>query len=155
MTGNVEFAVINTGYYTVRSFNCGKNINTLLGECAALANQFSLDSPIYIYVPLLQFLLTPLYNILCDLEGNRDCTEVQRASFPLEKVKLLELDEIAQLALEIKQLSCFHNILTYQTTKAFLFRDMVNALRYTDMYVKRFLVRRSSHVSFAYLLSMS
>jgi len=152
-TGNVEFAMVNTIYYISRSFNCGKNIRVLTTEVEALARQHrnnfgndaSSDTPVY--SPLLQFYLTPLYNVLRVLKGeNNDqspSSEEEETSFPLDRVKLVNNDDILKVTQKTDQLACFHTILSYETASAFMFRDMDNAQRCTDLYHEKFVVSDS------------
>mmetsp|Transcript_20431 Transcript_20431/g.44255 ORF Transcript_20431/g.44255 Transcript_20431/m.44255 type:complete len:1572 (-) Transcript_20431:548-5263(-) len=147
-TGNVEFAMVNTIYYSARSFNCGKNIRVLTTEVEALARQHrnnfgsdaSSDTPVY--SPLLQFYLTPLYNVLRVLAGENDdqspTSEEEETSFPLDRVKLVNNDDILKVAVKTDQLACFHTILSYETAKAFMCRDMEKARKCTDLYFDKF-----------------
>jgi len=149
--GNVEFAMINTIYYIGRSFKTGKTISVLTGEVEALARQHgnhfgndsSTDTPVY--SPLLQFYLTPLYNILRELKGDEDNLEEEEPSFPLNKVKFVNNDDIVKAALE-RDRACFHTIISYQTFKAFVCRDMESALKFTDLYFEHFLTEGSRTV---------
>ena len=144
VTGNMEFALGNIAYYVARSFNSGKNIRVLTGEVEALASQhgnhFGSDgaSGAPIYSPLLQFYLTPLYNVLREYEGDEGLAPQHISSFPLDKVQFVQNDDIMKAATEMGQNSCIHVILTYQTTRAFMFRDMDKALKHTDRFCDLF-----------------
>jgi len=147
-TGNVEQAMVNTIFYVARSYNGGKNVRTLLGEVEALARQHgnhfgsdgSSDKPVF--SPLLQFYLTPLYNILRELEGERDLPdeEEEERSFPLHKLRFTNNDDILKAARESRLFGCVHNILSYQMSKSLILRDMVSALKFSDMYYEIFVV---------------
>ena len=142
--------MVNTIIYIARSFNCGKNISVLTGEVETLARQHgnhfgndaSSDTPVY--SPLLQFYLTPLYNTLRDLEGGHaqdfSPPKEEEASFPLDKVRLVNNADILKATAKAEQAAAFHTILSYETAKAFIFRDMDNALKFTDMYLEHFWV---------------
>lgn len=157
--GQVEFAVNNTIFYVYRCFISGKGCRILIGEVAALArqhgNNFDSSKP----VSLLHFYTIPLYKVLCDLEGEdnermspeRDLAEPrnqlsalerlgERPAFPLNTATLIDADEMINAGLGRKQLSTVVGVLAYQTTKALFFRDMDNALKYTDLYFEHFVV---------------
>ena len=140
-TGNVEFTIVNISFYIGRSFNCGKNIRVLTGEVEALArqhgNHFGNDAS---SGPLLQFFLTPMYNVLHDMEGGIDLPKEKEPTFPLDKVRFVNNGDIMKVALEAEQFSFFHITLSYETIKVFMLRDMDNALKYADMYHDHFLV---------------
>mmetsp|Transcript_11470 Transcript_11470/g.24449 ORF Transcript_11470/g.24449 Transcript_11470/m.24449 type:complete len:1640 (+) Transcript_11470:109-5028(+) len=147
-TGNVEFAMVNTIYYIARSFNCAKSISLLAGEVEALARQYTgnFGNDTLEYSPLIQFYMTPLYNALLRLSGGDRKgrkTEGETLS-PLDKVQLLNNDEIMEVTINTKQLGCFHTVLSYQTTTAFLFRDMEIALKFTNLYFEHFMSKALS-----------
>lgn len=156
---NVEFATANTIYYISRSFTSGKHIRVLTEEIEALARQHenlfgndaSSDSPAR--SPLLQFYLAPLYNALHDFEGDRCSHTMQAPSFPLDKVRVVDNYDLLKLALAQEQFACFHTVLSYQTAKEFIFRNMDNALECADLYREHFLVSRTSVFAW-YLLSL-
>lgn len=141
--GYVEFAAANTNHYIGRSFVSGKQIRILATELEVLARQHgshfgndSSDKPVY--TPLLQFHLTPLYIVLRELEGAGNSSVEQESAFPWNKVQFSHHDQIIQLAMESKQFGCVPIILTYQVAKSFMFRDMDNALKYADAFLKHF-----------------
>lgn len=142
--------MVNTVYYVARSFNCGKKIRVLAGEVEALARQHgnnfgltgldvsctSSDKPVC--SPLMQYYLTPLYNTLCDLEGGKH--DGQDRPFFLDKVQFVNNADILNASLKMEELACMHTILSYETASAFMFRDMDNALRFTNMFSTYFLI---------------
>ena len=67
----------------------------------------------------------------------------------MEKVKFVNNDDILKVALEAQKMGAFRLVLSYQTAKAFLFRDMDDALKYADMYYKHFL---ASHLFVSYFI---
>lgn len=171
--GIVEFGINSTIFYVYRSFISGKGCRVLIGEVAALARQHGNNSfgdestkP----ASILNFYLTPLYSLLCDLEGQpeKDMAEPQsqmsmlehlgeRPAFPLDEAKFVDADELIDAALGgigTKQLAGVIGLLAYQTARALLFRDMNNALRYTDLYFEHFVVRSFPAHSFARLRSL-
>ena len=137
--------MINTVYYIPRSFITGQSISVLTGEVGALARQHgnhfgndaSSDTPVY--SPLLQFYLTPLYNILRELKGDEDFPEEEEPLFSLDKVKFVNNDDIMKAALE-RDKACFHYIISIRTVEAFACRDMESALEITNLYFEHFLV---------------
>ena len=149
LTCNVEFAMSSTMYYVSRSFSSGKHIRVLTEEIEALARQHenlfgnstSSDSPIR--SPLLQFYLAPLYNALRDFE-NDNRHKIQEPLFPSVKVRSVDNYGLLKFALDQEQFACFHTVLSYQTAKEFIFRNMDSALKCADLYLDHFLV--SSHV---------
>ena len=149
--------MVNTAYYVGRSFNCGKNIHVLIGEVEALArqngNNFGSDSyGKLIHSPLLQFFLTPIYNTLHALEGEKDNSSEEEQISPLDKVQLRNNEDILKAAIEIGPGSFFHTVMYYQTVESFLFRRMDCALESTNLYYERFLVSIHVHIihSFQY-----
>lgn len=144
--GDVEFAIISTVYYLQRAFlDSGKNIRILIGEVEALArrhgNNFLGDSSSTgkdVYKPLLQFSITSLHNTLRDLEASSLEDDAFIAVF--DKVCSLTNDEMMSVAIEKRQLSCLYLVLAYQIIKAFVLRDMDNALKYANMFVEHFMV---------------
>jgi len=144
-TGNVECAFFNIIYYIRRSFNSGKSLSVLTEEVETLARQqgnnycFEPSAGKTIYGPLLQFFLTPMYNVLRELQGGEDLYEEEEPSFPLDKVKFVNNDEIMEAALE-KDLASFHGTISIQIPQAFICRDMESALRLTDLYCEHFLL---------------
>ena len=163
-TGNAQFAMVNTIYYVARSFNSGKNIRVLSREVEALARQHgnhfeltcidvsqtSSDKPAY--SPLLQYYLTPLYNTLYDLEGGED--DDHKPPFFLDKIQFAKNEDILNATLKTEQLASMHGILSYEIMKAFMFRDMDNALRFTNIAYKYFLVSDLVHVLGQFWLSL-
>jgi len=135
--------MINSIYYVARSFNCGKSIPVLLGEIEALArqhgNRFGIDSSsdTPVYSPLLQFFLTPAYNTLRIL-GDTNTQDEEELSFPLDKMSFVTNEEILKCTIETEQHACLHTVLSYQTTKAFIQRDMDNALEFANIYYELF-----------------
>lgn len=105
-------------------------------------NEDSTDKPVY--TPLLQFWLTPLHNALLDLEGRYDSSDGKESAFPLDKVQFVHNNEIIKVALGAGQFSCFHAGLSYETPKAFMIRDMDNALMCTNYFFEHFLVSNLS-----------
>jgi len=150
VTGNVEFAVINTISYIKRSFHTGRPISVLTGEVEALAhmhgNHFGDEDLSHepVYSSLLQFYLTPLYNVLRELKGEEDFSEEEESSFPFDKVKFVNNDDIIEAA-EERDSGAFHANLSIQTSKAFICRDMENALKFTDLYCQHFLSEGSKY----------
>ena len=117
----------------------------LTDEVEALAHQHShhynnesLDSPVY--TPLLQFYLTPLYNILNELGGDENRPKKEEPSFPLDKVWFPNNDNIMKFAMESNQTTCMKTILGYETAKEFISRNMDSALACADLYREHFMV---------------
>merc|ERR1712085_212717 len=136
-TGNVQFAMVNTIYYLARSFNCGKNTGVLAGEVGALARQHENHFGLTSMDASCTSPDKPLYNPLCALEGREDDDE----DFPffLDKVQFANNEDILNAALKMEQLACTHTILSYETARAFVSRDMDDALRFTNLYFTHFL----------------
>jgi hypothetical protein len=65
---------------------------------------------------------------------------MQAPSFPLDKVRVVDNYDFLKLALAQEQFACFHTVLSYQTAKEFIFRNMDNALKCADLYLEHFLV---------------
>lgn len=146
LTRNTEFAIKNTNYYISRSFSSGKHIRVLSEEIEALARQHenifvngtSLDSPGR--SPLLQFYLAPLYNTLQDFEDDNRIHKIPKPSFHLDATRVSDNYDLLKLALEQKKFACVHTILSYQTAKEFMFRNMDSAIKCADLYRDHFLV---------------
>ncbi len=143
-TGNVECAISNTIFYLLRSFKSGKHIKVLTDEVIALARQhghhFGNDAEASVYTPLLQFYLTPLYNTLNELRGDENRPPKDERSSPLDKVLLLNNDEIMKFAIESKQITCIRTILAYEIAKEFISRNMDSALALADIHKDLFKV---------------
>lgn len=101
------------------------------------------------YNPILQFFLTPLYNLLRYFKGDAYSAKDEDDAFPWDKVKLVDTDAIMKYALGIEQFGTFHTILTYQTAKAFMSRDMDNALEFTNLYFEHFAVSVTVHLTYS------
>ena len=101
-------------------------------------NDESSDAPVY--TPLLQFYLTPLYNILNELGGDENRPKKEEPSFPLDKVWFPNNDDIMKFAMESNQTTCMKTILGYETAKEFISRNMESALACADLYREHFMV---------------
>lgn len=116
----------------------------LTDEVEALArqhgNHFGNDaSPdASVYTPLLQFVLTPLYNTLNELGGDENRSKKEEPSFPFNKVRFVNNVDILKYAMESKQNTYFKTILFQETSINFMSRNMDSALACADMYIDYF-----------------
>ena len=111
----------------------------LTDEVKALARHYGhhlgndASSEAHVSTRLLQFYLTPLYNTLNELGGDENRPQKNEQSFPLDKVRLVQNDDIMKVAIELKQNTALRTILQYETAKKFISRNMDSALAFADM----------------------
>jgi len=144
--GQVE-AMVFTQIYVSRSFHSGKSIRVLADEVDALTRQhdirFGDDTS---SGAVNQLTLLPMSNILHDLQEDEDRSTMERRLF--ERVLHVDNYDLLKVAIEEGNSSQSFTIISIQTAKEFMCRNMDKALKCTDLYFEHF---GSKHLQMAYV----
>jgi predicted ATPase len=135
--GYVEYAKVFTQMYISRSFHVGKNIRLLAEEVDALARQHAIrcgDSTSSDAFNRLIFL--PMSIIFRDIQGDtaHSVMEMDRS----KRVHHVYNDDLLKVAIEGGNSSLLYTIISLQTAKEFMLRNMDEALKLTDIYFEHF-----------------